>query len=106
MLADSATEQWVARQAICAPPGADRARPGPRPRRRAMAKLFASEMLYRAADRAMQVHGGMGYMKELWIERGYRDARLFRIWGGTSEACAAPSRRGWAAPHLSRLRKV
>jgi acyl-CoA dehydrogenase len=64
----------------------------------AMAKLFAGEMLYRAADRAMQVHGGMGYMKELWIERGYRDARLFRVWGGTSEALRGLVAQGLGCP--------
>lgn len=51
----------------------------------AMAKLFATEMLGRVADTAVQVHGGMGYMKELWIERAYRDARIYRIYEGTSE---------------------
>jgi len=50
-----------------------------------MAKLFATEMLGRVADAAVQVHGGMGYMRELWIERAYRDARITRIYEGTSE---------------------
>jgi len=50
-----------------------------------MAKLFASEMCDRVADRILQVHGGMGYMKELPVERIYRIARLLRIGGGTSE---------------------
>src|SRR5919202_5428503 len=53
--------------------------------RAAMAKLFATEMLGRVADAAVQIHGGMGYMKELWIERAYRDARITRIYEGTSE---------------------
>ena len=53
--------------------------------RAAMTKLFATEMLGRVADAAVQVHGGMGYMKELWIERAYRDARIYRIYEGTSE---------------------
>jgi len=51
----------------------------------AMTKLFATEVLGRVADRAVQIHGGMGYMKELPIERIYRDARITRIYEGTSE---------------------
>ncbi len=50
-----------------------------------MAKLYASEMCDRVADRVLQVHGGIGYMKELPVERLYRLARLLRIGGGTSE---------------------
>lgn len=48
-------------------------------------KLFASEMVGRVADRAVQVHGGAGYMEEYGVERFYRDARLFRIYEGTSQ---------------------
>lgn len=51
----------------------------------AMAKLFASEMLARAADRAVQIHGGMGYMRGMMVEQFYRDCRIFRIYEGTSE---------------------
>lgn len=51
----------------------------------AMCKVFCSEMAGRAADAALQIHGGMGYMKESPIERMYRDIRLFRIFEGTSE---------------------
>jgi acyl-CoA dehydrogenase len=51
----------------------------------ARAKLYASEMGCRVADRALQIFGGMGYMCELPIERFYRDARAFRIGEGTSE---------------------
>src|SRR3954452_12149324 len=51
----------------------------------AMAKLFASETLGRITDRALQIHGGMGLMEELPIERFWRDARVERIWDGTSE---------------------
>jgi acyl-CoA dehydrogenase len=51
----------------------------------AMAKLFASEALGRITDQAVQVHGGMGLMTELPLERFWRDARVERIWDGTSE---------------------
>jgi acyl-CoA dehydrogenase len=51
----------------------------------AMAKVFASEMLGRITDAALQIHGGMGLMAELPIERFWRDARVERIWDGTSE---------------------
>jgi acyl-CoA dehydrogenase len=51
----------------------------------AMAKLKASEMLAMVADEAIQIHGGMGLMDELPLERIWRDARIERIWDGTSE---------------------
>ena len=51
----------------------------------AMAKLKASEVLAMVADEAIQVHGGMGLMDELPLERIWRDARIERIWDGTSE---------------------
>lgn len=51
----------------------------------AIIKLFCSEMCNRVVDRALQVHGGMGYMREFDIERMYRDARILRIYEGTSE---------------------
>ncbi|WP_288392433.1 acyl-CoA dehydrogenase family protein [uncultured Herbaspirillum sp.] len=50
-----------------------------------MVKLFASEMLGRVADNAVQIFGGMGYCSALPIERYYRDARVFRLYDGTSE---------------------
>lgn len=50
-----------------------------------MVKLFCSNMLYRMADRAVQIHGGMGLMKELPIERVFRTARVLRIVEGTDE---------------------
>jgi acyl-CoA dehydrogenase len=87
MLADSATELWAARlmtyqlargidgdidvkveHAQCS-----------------MAKLFASEMANRVADRAVQIFGGRGYMRENVAERFYRELRVDRIWEGTSE---------------------
>ena len=51
----------------------------------AMAKLYASEMLGHVTDAAVQIFGGMGLMSELPVERWWRDARVERIWDGTSE---------------------
>ena len=51
----------------------------------AMAKLLGSEIYNRIADRAVQIHGGLGYIKEYPIERYYRDARITKIYEGTSE---------------------
>ena len=50
-----------------------------------MAKLFASEAAVWVADRAVQIHGGYGYMKEYSVERNYRDAKITEIYEGTSE---------------------
>ncbi|UCC76896.1 MAG: acyl-CoA dehydrogenase, partial [Anaerolineales bacterium] len=50
-----------------------------------MAKLFASETAVWVADRAVQIHGGYGYMKEYSVERHYRDAKITEIYEGTSE---------------------
>jgi acyl-CoA dehydrogenase len=49
------------------------------------AKLFCTEMVGRAVDKAVQVHGGMGYLRTTPVERFYRDARLYRLYEGTSE---------------------
>jgi alkylation response protein AidB-like acyl-CoA dehydrogenase len=54
-------------------------------RESAIAKLFCSEALDRVVDRAVQIHGGMGYSAEYVIEKLYRDARVTRIYEGTSE---------------------
>jgi acyl-CoA dehydrogenase len=51
----------------------------------AMLKLFGSEVYNRVADKALQVHGGIGYIADYPIERFYRDARITRIYEGTSE---------------------
>lgn len=51
----------------------------------ASAKLYASETLARVTDEAIQIHGGMGLMSDLPLERFWRDARVERIWDGTSE---------------------
>jgi alkylation response protein AidB-like acyl-CoA dehydrogenase len=50
-----------------------------------MAKLFASEAADRVTDLAVQIHGGYGYSKAYPVERYYRDARVTRIYEGTSE---------------------
>ncbi len=84
MLADMATELDAARLlTLRAASMKDR---GVRhSRESAMAKLYASEAANRVADKALQIHGGMGYSKELDIERHFRDARITEIYEGTSE---------------------
>jgi alkylation response protein AidB-like acyl-CoA dehydrogenase len=51
----------------------------------AMAKLYCSEVMYRCANHAIQLHGGYGLMKEYDVERFYRDQKLLEIGEGTSE---------------------
>ena len=51
----------------------------------AMAKRFATDVGFEVCNHALQIHGGYGYMKEYEVERLWRDARLDRIWDGTSE---------------------
>ncbi|MGE7878179.1 acyl-CoA dehydrogenase family protein [Peribacillus muralis] len=51
----------------------------------AMLKLYGSEVYNRVADKAVQIHGGIGYMKDYPVERFFRDARITRIYEGTSE---------------------
>jgi len=84
MLADSETETYAAR---CMVLDAARLRDGGvnTTRQAACAKMFASEMVGRVADRAVQVFGGAGYMADYPIERFYRDVRLFRIFEGTTQ---------------------
>lgn len=84
MIADSATESMVAkafvREAAARFDAGD-----PIALQAAAAKLFASEMVGRVADRAVQIFGGAGYLADHGIERFYRDVRLFRIYEGTSQ---------------------
>ncbi len=83
-LADMITEIDAADMLTLA--AADRLDQGlPANREIASAKLYASEMLARVTDAAIQVHGGMGLMDDLPLERFWRDARVERIWDGTSE---------------------
>ena len=65
----------------------------------AMAKLYATEMLGRVTDNAVQIFGGMGLMSELPIERFWRDARVERIWDGTSEIQRHIISRSLLRPH-------
>lgn len=89
-LADSLTEMWAARlMTYAAAQAADEAQ-NDEDRKRvhakaSMAKLYASEMAGRVADRAVQIFGGRGYMRENVAERFYRELRVERIWEGTSE---------------------
>jgi acyl-CoA dehydrogenase len=48
-------------------------------------KYFCTEMVGRVADRAVQIHGGSGYMKDFRVEQLYRDVRLYRLYEGTSQ---------------------
>jgi acyl-CoA dehydrogenase len=65
----------------------------------AMAKVFASEMLGRVTDAAVQIFGGMGLMSDLPLERWWRDARVERIWDGTSEIQRHIIARSLLQPH-------
>ena len=84
MLADSQAEIYAAR---CMVIDAARKRDDSRnvSTEAACAKMFASEMCGRVADRAVQIFGGAGYLAEYGIERFYRDVRLFRIFEGTTQ---------------------
>ena len=84
MLADSKAEIYAARSMIL--DAARRRDKGEKISTEASCcKLFASEMCGRVADRAVQIHGGAGYVSEYAIERFYRDVRLFRIYEGTTQ---------------------
>jgi acyl-CoA dehydrogenase len=84
LIADSVTELHAGRSLVLESArafdaGSDR-KVGP-----STAKYFCSEMVGRVADRAVQIHGGTGYMRGIAVERFFRDARLFRIYEGTSQ---------------------
>jgi acyl-CoA dehydrogenase len=84
MIADSETEIEASRGLILRAAWA--ADQGWDPRHYAsMCKLYGASMVNRVVDRVMQIHGGMGYTRELPIERWYRQVRLFRIFEGTDE---------------------
>ena len=84
MLADSQTETYAGRAMVL--DAATRFDSGEDQRMLpSCAKLFCSEMVGRVADRAVQVHGGAGYIRGVAVERFYRDARLFRIYEGTTQ---------------------
>jgi acyl-CoA dehydrogenase len=84
MLADMATETEAARtltlKAACLIDEGKKAI-----KEASMAKLFATEVFNRVADKAVQIHGGLGYIAEYPVERFYRDARITKIYEGTSE---------------------
>jgi alkylation response protein AidB-like acyl-CoA dehydrogenase len=87
MLADSLTELWAARLMTSEAARAIDAGIDLKVQHAqcSMAKLYASEMANRVADRAVQVFGGRGFMRENVAERFYRELRVDRIWEGTSE---------------------
>ena len=84
LIADSMADYYVGRAAVLDAArrfdSGEDTRLGP-----SCVKYFTSEMVCRVADRAVQVHGGSGYMRGVPVERFYRDARLFRIYEGTSQ---------------------
>jgi acyl-CoA dehydrogenase len=84
LIADSQTELYAGRamvlEAARAYDAGEDTKLGP-----SCAKYFCSEMVGRVADRAVQIFGGMGYMRGVAVERFYRDVRLFRIYEGTSQ---------------------
>jgi acyl-CoA dehydrogenase len=84
MIADSKTEAMAAR-ALVLEVAAQKDAGEATPMEAAAAKYYASEMVGRVADRAVQLFGGAGYIADYGIERLYRDVRLFRIYEGTSQ---------------------
>jgi acyl-CoA dehydrogenase len=101
MLADTATDIAMLRPALYAAAGR---RDGGETvtHDAAMLKLYASEALGRAADRAVQIHGGMGFMRDCVVEGIYREARMMRIVEGTSEIQRMLIARGVLAGHQNR----
>ncbi len=84
MLADSRAESYAARCMVLET-ARKRDRDGNVSTEAACCKMFASEMVGRVADRAVQIHGGAGYIADYGVERFYRDVRLFRIYEGTTQ---------------------
>lgn len=84
MLADMQT-QYEAAELLCLRAAFLKEAKRPFTREASMAKLFASEMCNRVCDRAVQIHGGYGYLDEFPVERYLRDARITTIYEGTSE---------------------
>ncbi|MGC8719957.1 MAG: acyl-CoA dehydrogenase family protein [Thermodesulforhabdaceae bacterium] len=85
MLAEMATNIYAARQMVYHAAWLRDQRGTSVIKEASMVKLFCTEMVNRVADMALQIHGGLGYMKDYPIERFYRDVRLMRIYEGTSE---------------------
>lgn len=85
MLADMATEIEAARQLIYSTAVRKDAGDPEASKLCAMSKLYASEMCNRVAYKAVQIHGGYGYIKEYKVERLYRDARITTLYEGTSQ---------------------
>lgn len=85
MLADMATEIEAARELVYGTAVLKDAGSPESAKRCAMSKLFASEMCNRVAYKAVQIHGGYGYIKEYKVERFYRDARITTLYEGTSQ---------------------
>jgi alkylation response protein AidB-like acyl-CoA dehydrogenase len=85
MLADMATEVEVAKTMLYRVAAMKDAKTKKFTKESAMVKLFAAEMSHRVCHKALQVHGGYGYMKDYKVERLYRDQRITEIYEGTSE---------------------
>ena len=106
MLADSATELYAARlmtYRTAWEEDAGRADPKELHTKASMCKLYASEMVGRVADRAVQIFGGRGYCADFAAERLYRDVRVDRIWEGTSEIMRSIIVNGVMKRDLGRL---
>jgi acyl-CoA dehydrogenase len=85
MLADMATQVYAGRQMLYHAAWLRDQKGTAIVKEASMVKLFCTEMANRVADMAVQIHGGMGYMKDFPVERYFRDLRLTRIYEGTSE---------------------
>ena len=85
MIADMATEIEAARELIYNTAVAKDAGAKDAPMKCSMCKYFASEMVNRVAAKAVQIHGGYGFIKEYKVERLYRDARITTLYEGTSQ---------------------